>query len=293
LFRLCLGIALFVGAASAHAVDAWQFLPVVESGEAASESDAVEGFELAPSSDMTGAPSLTPGHEPTSPRLFFSEHSFPRRQFRIVSDLLFCGGCQDHSQPHVGRGRPLSGTSWLNRPWHFDMFAGAVVPSSLTDQVDQRTDFIGGVRLGKDYDHYWGWEGRLGIALPRLTDGQDPPAPRNADVLFLDAKLMYYPWGDARWRPYTTIGLGLSNYKFSDERGARYAEVLFAMPFGVGVKWQYTRWCALRFDVVDNLTFAGAGVNTLHNVSFTFGFESRFGGRPRTYWPYSPGIRRR
>jgi len=286
-------MALFVCTPAAHAIDAWRFLPVVESGEVVSEGEVVDEFEEASPSDWSSVESFSPSYDATRPRLFFSEHTFPQRQFRIVSDLVFCGGCQDHSQPHVGRGCPLSGTSWLNRPWHFDMFAGVVVPSSLTDQVDQKTDFIGGIRLGKDYDHYWGWEGRMGIAFPGLNDNQNPPAPRNADVLFLDAKLMYYPWGDARWRPYTTIGLGLSNYKFSDERGVRYAEVLFTMPFGVGVKWQYTRWCALRFDVVDNLTFSGAGINTLHNISFTLGFESRFGGRPPTYWPYSPGIRRR
>lgn len=185
---------------------------------------------------------------------------------------------------HIGRGQPLSGTSWLNRPVHADWFIGAMVPDSLiAGRVNQEGGIIGGYRFGRDFDHYWGWEFRFAFSYPELTSPGGTGLSGNSRDLFYDFNTLYYPWGDSRWRPYFTWGLGVAKFDFTDELGARNFETLFSMPFGFGVKWQCRHWLTLRFDALDNLSFAGGGLDTMHNLSFTLGVEVRFGGRRPRY----------
>jgi len=221
-----------------------------------------------------------------------STDTFPARQFALVSDLLFVGHFADHASPHRDRGCPLVGTSWLNRPLHVDSFLGVLLTESLRDELGLENSAFGGYRFGVDTDDYWGWEARFAFTYPEMENPGGPAHALNADLFWLDAKLMYYPWGNARWRPYTTIGCGVFNPRFTDENGADYAEMLFSMPVGVGMKCQLTPWAAARVDLVDNFIPGGAGVSTMHNLSITCGFEFRFGGAPTLYYPYDAGWRR-
>jgi len=71
----------------------------------------------------------------------------------------------DFAPRHIGKGHPLEGTSWLNRPRYAGWFMGTMFGDEIiTDRVDQNSDFYGGYRLGWDWDHYWGSEARLGFA---------------------------------------------------------------------------------------------------------------------------------
>jgi hypothetical protein len=61
------------------------------------------------------------------------------------------------------------------------------------------------------------------------------------------------------------------------------------MPLGVGVKYYYRPWLALRTSVMDNLSFRAGRLETMHNLSFTCGVEVHFGGPRPTYFPYHAG----
>jgi hypothetical protein len=208
------------------------------------------------------------------------------RRWWLPAFVPYCQGDPDHPLRHVGRGHPLEGTSWLNRPWHADAFLGGIFPDSLTHVVTQDEDYIWGLRLGKDFDHYWGWEVRMAFAQPSAVQFPAGVIRGNSTLYFYDVDLLFYPWGDARWRPYLTAGLGLANVRFNDEQDRRYAEALLHVPFGLGLKYQLQRWLALRVDLMDDFVIGSAGVRTMHNYTITGGFEVRYGFRRRRYYPY-------
>ena len=214
-----------------------------------------------------------------------------------IPGARFCHGEVNHAHRHYGKGRPLVGTSWLNRPLHVGWFIGSLMGDDLIGgRIDQESDIFGGYRLGIDFDHYWGTEFRLGFAAPEIVDSpavidpNSPPPQRDDRILFWDAHLLYYPWGDAQWRPYASIGLGVASIRFNDELGQAYNEVLFHVPIGIGAKYQFRRWCALRFDAMDNLAVGTSSLDTMHNLSFTFGVEVHAGGFRTSYYPWNPSI---
>jgi Outer membrane protein beta-barrel domain len=189
----------------------------------------------------------------------------------------------------AGWGEPLLGTSWLNRPWSASWFAGGIFGSPLMHGVSQQGGFYGGYRLGWDYDFYWGLEGRVGASsislfVPDRIGGQ----PGTNDFWNLDLNLHWYPWGDARWRPYASFGIGLANFAFYDAFNNRYDQVQFSTPIGVGLKYRWTNWVAFRADLMDNIAYARGPVDTVNYFSFTLGVEMQFGGVRRTYWPWNP-----
>ena len=189
----------------------------------------------------------------------------------------------------MGRGSPLVGISWLNRPLHFDWFVGALFGDDpIRGEVRQGTDFFGGYRVGADLDHYWGTELRAGWGQLNASNVQGPPRTRRSDVFISDVSVLYYPWGDARWRPYAQLGLGVANFDFVDQNGFGRNETLVGMPIGGGVKFQFRRWLAMRADVLDNMAFGGNRLSTMHNVSLTIGFEIHWGARRPSYWPWQP-----
>jgi hypothetical protein len=111
----------------------------------------------------------------------------------VVADPPF-----DHSDPddplrHIGKGVPLHGTSWLNRPYHVGWFVGGLFGDDLQSGLEQDAGAFGGYRLGHDFDHYYGKELRFGFGYLELNNGQ-PAQPNSADY-FLDAHLLHYPWG--------------------------------------------------------------------------------------------------
>jgi hypothetical protein len=196
-----------------------------------------------------------------------------------------------HSDPndpgrHVGLGQPLTGTSWRNRPWFFGTFVGGVLLDDLVPgRIYQNDTSFVGARLGLDFDHFWGLESRWAFARPDLANAIGAPLPASRDY-FTDLSLVYYPWGDARWRPYLLAGLGFQTYRFNNDLGQRISEAAFEVPLGAGIKYFYGPWFTLRFDFADNLAVGNARISGMHNISLMMGAEFRFGGRRRSYFPW-------
>ncbi len=191
---------------------------------------------------------------------------------------------QDPDSPnrHRGLGQPLEGTSWRNRPIHADWFVGWLWGDQLIGgRVGQGENLFGGYRIGYDFGHYWGAELRAGFAYPEVHAGS--LASTNSRDVFWDAHALFYPWGDARWRPYASLGLGAAGFHFVDDQGRSVDQYLVHMPLGIGVKYQWKRWLALRADLMDNLAIGSSGLNTMNNFSATVGVEVHCGLRRVKY----------
>lgn len=198
-----------------------------------------------------------------------------------------------HSDPndpyrHTGMGEPLIGTSWRNRPFYFGLFVGGIFNEALIrHEVLQNNAAFLGMRIGWDFDHYWGLEGRYAFARPEALTVSGIPLPDSARDYYGDVSLLYYPWGDSTWRPYISFGLGLANFRFINENGVYINDSAFGMPIGIGMKNYTSRWCTLRLDLVDNIAFGTNQVSSMHNFSIMAGVEFRFGGRSTSYFPWS------
>ena len=162
--------------------------------------------------------------------------------------------------------------------------------SLINGRVGHEDGMFGGYQLGWDFDHYWGTEARFGFAYLDVADRQDPPRERTSQDQFWDVHLLYYPWGDARWRPFVSVGLGTASFSFEDDRQQPIHDAVYAIPFGGGVKYLLKPWLALRFTALDNLAIGAYNVSTMHNVSLTGGVEVHFGGERTSYYPYYPGM---
>jgi hypothetical protein len=201
------------------------------------------------------------------------------------------GAAFDEPQPapdgrYTGRGEPLKVGSWPNRPLSAGAFIGNLWGQELVPgQFDQGAGLFGGFRTGWDFDYYWGGEFRIGFAQTAVTDELNGDE-WNDHIWLADFNLLYYPWGDSRWRPYFTWGMGGAGFNFHQNDGLGFNDVVFSMPWGVGVKYRLRDWLVARFDLMDNVAFAGAGLETMHNYSLSGGLEYRFGGNTPSYWPW-------
>lgn len=209
---------------------------------------------------------------------------------RMVWLPHFRHGDPDDPGRHVGIGNPLEGTSWRNRPFHVGwlyggLFGDTLVPNSLR----QDDDMFGGYRVGWDFDHYWGTEARFGFAHLDLMDAQQTDLGRSGHNQFFDVSLAYYPWGDAHWRPFASVGMGARKFRFTNAAAQLVDDYNFTLPIGVGVKYYYRPWMAVRMSFVDNWSIGSQQLDTMHNLSLTAGVEVHFGGRRRSYFPYHPG----
>ena len=194
----------------------------------------------------------------------------------------------NNSPPNIGMGKPLKGTSWLNRPNSISFFAGVLNGDVLiSNRVDQGSALFGGLRLGWDFDHYWGVEARGGWASPDI-EFPDVPPDRVDGIFLCDASVLYYPWGDAACRPYALVGMGMAMFDFTDEFGFVHDEFLLGIPIGFGFKYMYHPNLAFRAEFLDNIACGSAGLNNMNNLSFSLGMELRFGGKPRSYYPWQP-----
>ncbi len=198
-------------------------------------------------------------------------------------------GAWPHGYLRQQLAEPLVGASWCNEPFHIDWFLGMIRGTEIIrDHVDQNVGVIGGSRLGWDYDLYWGLETRLGFASLQDQLETDPLVGSADKVILWDSSILYYPWGDSRWRPYMSVGLGLTQFQFTDDFDRQILRSLIEMPLGIGIKYRLHDWLTLRADVTDNLAFGSSGLETMNNFSFTTGMEYRFGGCHRSYWPWEP-----
>ncbi|MBN2579716.1 MAG: hypothetical protein JXB10_12065 [Pirellulales bacterium] len=231
------------------------------------------------------------------------------RPGRRLLSALWCGRAGPAVAPHR--------EPWLYRPFSAGIFFGPVVGSPLIDDwVEQQTGTFAGVRFGWDLDDDWGLEMRLVSATIPLVDSElqiafqqqydtdrglplDSPyrhrwdGTRTADHFLWDVSMLWYPWGDAKLRPYLLFGIGLDRIEFVDRLETSYSHVLVGMPVGIGVKHRWADWLAFRVECLDNMAYAGnSAFEMQHNFSITGGFEVRF-GRPRVfYWPWDPGMRK-
>ncbi len=191
---------------------------------------------------------------------------------------------------YTGPGDPLFQSSWQNRPLDVSVFVGSMQGDTLIAGFEQQgLNIFGGLRLGWDFDHYWGGELRFAWTSLPLKDQVVSASDQHQDSIFYgDVDLLYYPWGDSRWRPFVFLGAGLATFNFTDAIGARHDETLATLPIGGGVKYMVREWLVLRADLTDNIAFGGnSGLDTMNNFSLTGGVELRFGGSRPSYFPWN------
>ncbi|WP_254506487.1 porin family protein [Anatilimnocola floriformis] len=189
---------------------------------------------------------------------------------------------------HTGWGDPLTGTSWLNRPWYVGVFVGGMIADDiLEDHVYSDSGPIVGLRLGHDFDHFWGWEARYAYSRVETFNVAGTPISDPAREYYVDLALLHYPWGDSRWRPYLLAGLGFMNARYMNEAGQGIDDTVLTMPLGVGLKMYQSPWFTIRFDATANLSFSGAHVDPMNNFSLMMGVEYRFGGKRPSYFPWT------
>jgi hypothetical protein len=203
---------------------------------------------------------------------------------------------------------------WIDRPFSVGPFIGPIVGNTLQENwVGQQTGTVAGVRLGWDMDDDWGVEMRMASAEIPVFDSDlaissqqtmdsmiglaanDPrrlrfDVTRYADHFLWDIDFLYYPLGDANWRPYLMFGFGFHRVKFEDRLSNDYARILAGMPIALGVKSRLNDWLAFRVECTDNVAFAGGStIQTQHDVALTGAFEIRLGRAHTNYWPWNPG----
>jgi hypothetical protein len=189
--------------------------------------------------------------------------------------------------------RPLESASWLYRPISAGIFTGVVFGDNLVSgSVDQDSGILGGIRLGWDFEPDWGIETRFAMGTIEVIDSRSAEQLQENDPMLWDTSLLYYPWGETRWRPFLSFGAGLAHHSFVDDQGQQLNSLVFGFPFGVGLKCRLTDRLAARGELIDNFTFAGSGIESMHSVSLTAGLELRFGGRRKSYFPWDPGRRK-
>ena len=215
-------------------------------------------------------------------------HAWDEVELRPFDWIRHCGFRHSSTHgPHVGRGLPLRGTSWMNRPYHVDWFLGTFFGDELIDgRVDQDNVLLSGIRLGWDFDYYWGLEWRFGWSDPSVEYGADESTSSNGSIFITDISVVYYPWGDSRVRPYGLWGLGFARYEFVNDLESNDIYTLVSMPIGGGVQFQHTKWLVWRIEALDNIAFGADGMSSQHSASLTIGMELRVGSQPQSYWPW-------
>ncbi|MGL4943844.1 MAG: outer membrane beta-barrel protein [Thermoguttaceae bacterium] len=204
-----------------------------------------------------------------------------------------------------GVGCPLQLQCWIDRPYYAGGYVGWSSGGTLVKKyIKQDSGGTFGLILGKQYSHYWGFEGRLHFAslAERLTDeGALLPAANLIEgqanhITMADISAHYYPLGNSRWRPFFKWGVGVAGESFVGIDGVRRTNTSGLMPIGMGLKYWWNERFSLSTDLIDNIVFGTGGVATQHNFAFSFGLVYAFGknktSRPTAYWPYTPSTKR-
>ena len=207
---------------------------------------------------------------------------------------------------------PVPWANWSEHPISVGCFAGVVNGGPLIeDWVGTTTGFIGGWRLGWDFDPSFGAEMRMAFGAPQLYDSyradqaltaldnanglpaNDPARARydhrSASLFQWDVDILYYPWAETRLRPYFLTGMGVTNIAFSDRLAQNYQITCLSLPVGLGVKYLCSERLAVRVDLLDDIAFSTDHLQTQQNLSLTAGVELRFGGSRKVYWPWDAG----
>lgn len=193
--------------------------------------------------------------------------------------IPYIGPRTPDSRKDLGIGEPLIGKGWRAQPFSLSGFSGATNGGPLIrGHVFERPSYYGGMNFGWDYDHYWGIEKRLGFGALNLANPRGQRLQTGLSVTG-EYRIMYYPLGDARWRPFFTTGLGWSDFYYQDDNNRHHLDTLFLFPFGVGVKYLCAERWAVRIDLIDELTIGVGPVSTFHYVTLTAGLEFRYGQR--------------
>lgn len=238
--------------------------------------------------------------------------------FKVSSPLLNCvkeslcllNPFNVPETPHRGVGRPLEKDSWLDYPSYWGIQGGVLGGSELvSNMIDQKSGGIASLTYGKYFDNYWGYEFRFAYASLTCRDTDyaqeqyalahgdsetyyPPLSERSNRILLGDVSIHYYPFGNARWRPYMKLGFGVANQRFNDTFGNKQDITTFSMPIGVGVRFWWNKKIALNMELADNLMFQSGIAETQNNISFTVGITYAFGRSarhdPTVYWPFVP-----
>lgn len=248
---------------------------------------------------------LAPGEQPP-PAASWPGSEAPAklpREFKLSSHRSSCiappwiygfmdsAGYVPHNDPddparHIGLGQPLVGTSWLNRPYYAAaMFGGMMADDAGIAELNN--GFVAAVHLGYDFDHYYGGEVRIGGGQLGVADSFENYTD---DLFMIDVRLLHYPWGDSLWRPYYSLGIGFAQHSLTDYFDDDYSQTLVNIPLGVGLKYQWTHCCAMRFDVTHNINIGSGVFDTMDNVSIMAGAEWHYGGQPKSYYPWNPSL---
>jgi hypothetical protein len=254
--------------------------PLAHSPQSAS-THTYQGLQRPPQQFIDG-PDLPPA-SPTAPQAFTVISDEPVSASRAFVQRWFPEGLIPGWNPTPdarktrGIGTPIQQGGWRAQPFAISGFAGATNGGPLVrNHVLERPSFYGGANFSWDYDHYWGIEKRLGFGALNLTDAQHHLLQTGLSVTG-EYRLMWYPLGDTRWRPFLTTGVGWSDFYFQDDYNHHHLDTLFCFPFGGGIKYLLTDRLALRIDMIDELTLGGGTMNTFNYVALTAGLEIRYG----------------
>jgi hypothetical protein len=184
---------------------------------------------------------------------------------------------------------PLQTESWLNRPFSASFFLGGIFLGDPMTGLEGDAGIFYGGRFGWDFASRFGVEARMAGGSPGISSNQFNFELPQTNIFLTDLNWLFYPTGDTRWRPYLSAGTGLFDVDFVNLFNHRFHESLFEVPFGIGLKYRYSTRTVMRFELMDNFAFGTGLLNDMHNLSFTAGLETRFGGGNRkSYYPWKP-----
>ncbi|MGL6196137.1 MAG: outer membrane beta-barrel protein, partial [Thermoguttaceae bacterium] len=256
------------------------------------------------------------GQPPYSP---YGEQAESDRKTQLaptaLETLSYFNPFKSPTGPDRGVGNPLKMRSWLDRPFYVGAFAGGMAGSQLIDGlIDQDCGATGGIIFGWYFDNYWGVESRVHFAsLPSKDTAYgkqmyeewaaaqgltyvSPLTTRNNTISMGDVSLHYYPFGNAKWRPYLKLGIGAVNQQFTDSYGVKHNINGWMIPFGIGFKYWWSERMALQVDLIDNVLFSTDTAKTQGNCALTVGLNFPIGrAKPKpnvpAYWPSVPSVR--
>lgn len=200
-------------------------------------------------------------------------------RFLPVGIVPHFGPRTPESRRHTGYGEALVDTSWRTQPLYVGVFGGGLDGGPFVpDRFDQDATLYGGIVYGWDYDHRWGFSRRLGYEALNLHDDSGGP-DRHGWAVVGEERLLFYPWGDMRWRPYFMGGLGLGEWSFTNDHDHRELRTLFVGSFGFGLKYMIVERLAISGEVSDLLVAGQRNIASSSNLIFVGGIEFRFGQR--------------